>query len=79
MVKFDSNRRCGQLLARARGLARTGQYPDHQGVVAELQRLPDFHIASQKIQQASIQHQLDRLCSMARQKQGMKAVTAARA
>ena len=55
-----------KLLRRVRNLARSGRYPDHCSILAELEHLEAFAAVRACLRESPIPAQLDRLCAMAR-------------
>jgi hypothetical protein len=52
-----------RVMNRAREFARSGQYPDHKSILAELETMEDFAETLDRLQ--LIRWQLDRLCALA--------------
>ncbi len=54
------------VLAHARALARSGQYPGSESIIAELQSMDGFEVARARLEEPEVREQLDRLCDVAR-------------
>jgi hypothetical protein len=55
-----------KVLNHARGLARSGEHADHQGIILQLVALEDFEAVRGVFADRAICLQLDRLCARAR-------------
>jgi hypothetical protein len=55
-------------LEHARDLARSGQYPGSDHILAELKRIAGFEVARSRLNEPEVRQQLDRLCDVARTK-----------
>ncbi len=60
-----SKRMIGQVLERARKLARSGQYSDWASVIAMLEPVEGFENARRRFEEAAFRSQLNLLCTMA--------------
>jgi len=68
----------GQVLNRARDLARSGEHADHQTIIALMIAREDFALVRRWFEDRAICAQLDKLCARARNREGPLPELAAR-
>ena len=69
-IRWAEDQQRRTILERARELARSGQYPGSESIIAELQVMEGFELARARLEGPEVREQLDRLCGVARNIEG---------
>jgi hypothetical protein len=67
-MAYDGSKVRWKMMNQARELARSGQYADHEPILAQIQAEADFEKVRRWIDERAFRAQLNRLCELAQSK-----------